>query len=172
VIMGVARDAGVEWQPRATSLRALPRLLAWLEHIEAAGRTDLRSMSVAAGSQLRSEGLVVCISDWMASDVSRSLSNWTTAGVDVIGLQVLAPEEAHPSFSGGEFTLSDVETGEELQVRLDPDAHEDYRAELLDWQEELRSTFALHGARWHAGQTDADLVKTVTHDWRASGLII
>jgi uncharacterized protein (DUF58 family) len=135
----------------------LPGLLRALDRIEAEGGTDLaRAVDLVVQKSPR-PGMLVVISDFFdGGPVIEALSRAVKAGHDVVAAQVVAPDEIEPSFEG-DWALEDVETGQTVEVTMDPAAIEAYVLRFAGLCEELRAWARKHGAGYLRVRTDEAL---------------
>lgn len=135
----------------------LPGLLRALDRIEAGGGTDLaRAVDLVVQKSPR-PGMLVVISDFFdGGPVIEALSRAVKAGHDVVAAQVVAPDEIEPSFEG-DWALEDVETGQTVEVTMDPAAIEAYVLRFAGLCEELRAWARKHGAGYLRVRTDEPL---------------
>lgn len=172
VLAGALSGERISWYRPLEGARRSPTLLSWLSGLTVQGNGDLVSAARASMPKLRPGGMLIVISDWLDEGVDEALSLWRGAGQDLVGVQLLAPEELEPERLGdGAVRLLDLETGQEVEVNLDAEVHARYRMALTDWAERLSDSFYRVQGRLFKDSTDADLEKTVLRDWRAGGLI-
>lgn len=163
---------GLKWGPRADGVRAAGRLFDWLERLEPEGAVDFSSVARELSARLPRPGLVIVISDWLFSDSVTPLHSLRGARQEVVGVQVLAPEELDPASVGrGALALLDPETGAELPVTLDAETLRRYERDLRGFQDQLRSTFLRAGATWLSTSTAADLEPFLLKEGAQVGLI-
>src|SRR5262249_14253899 len=90
----------------------LPHLLRFLGEIQPSGALDLAASLSAYRVDRRAGGLAILISDLLSPDgYQDGLDALLQAGLDVVVLQVLSPQELAPA-EGGDVELVDAETGE------------------------------------------------------------
>lgn len=117
-------------------------------------------------------GLFILVSDWWDEDLLPALSIAEAAGHEVLAVQVLDPVERDPEQLGtGLVTLNDAETGDEIELRLDPATLTGYRAALAAWEQALAA--ACSARQWHFLSVDAgaDLADLFQRDLRARGIL-
>lgn len=171
LIMGAFSGSKLTWYPRSPSLQSLHGLLGWLEKLLPQGSTELPAAARHSRRRLRSGGLLIVISDWMAEQIPEALAVWAAGGQEIVAIQVLAVDEDYPSeLPEGPVHLHDIETGEEL-LHGGGGLADRYQAEFSLWQQETRAAAASCGARWFDVRTDEDMVHSVLHGWRQKGLI-
>ncbi len=135
----------------------LPGLLRALDRIDAEGGTDLARAVDTVVQKSHRPGMLVVISDFFdGGPVIEALSRAVKAGHDVVAAQVVAPDEIEPSFEG-DWALEDVETGQTVEVTMDPAAIEAYVLRFAGLCEELRAWARRHGAGYLRVRTDEAL---------------
>jgi uncharacterized protein (DUF58 family) len=88
----------------------------FLEQLRAGGATDLEETFRAALGGRKRRGLVVAVSDFLATPgAERGFDLLRYAGHDVFAVHVVSPEEARPRLEG-DAVLVDAEDGTELRV--------------------------------------------------------
>ncbi len=93
-------------------------------------------------------------------------------GIEVLAIQVAAPEELDPSLLGtGAARLSDMESGHEVELSLDPDTLRRYGEALSERRALIRQSFLRMRGRFVELRTDAGLERTLLKDWRRAGLL-
>lgn len=163
---------GLKWGPQADGVRAAGRLFDWLGRLKPEGAVDFASVARELGARLPRPGLVIVVSDWLFADCVAGLHSLRSARQEVVGVQVLAPEELQPLMLGrGALTLLDAEAGTELPVTLDAQALKRYAQDLASWQERLRTAFLGAGATWLSTSTDADLEAFILKEGAQAGLV-
>ena len=172
VLVGTFSGDRLEWFSPLHGVRRAPDLFKWLERREPHRTTDLSKVAQLAVNRLRPNGLLILISDWMTPNLEAALRTFDLARQELVGIQVLAPEEEDPSLLGaGELRLVDVETGHEVELALDAASIERYHEGLEAWSHEVRSTIRSHQGLYLRVRSDADLEQVLVRDWRMAGLI-
>jgi uncharacterized protein (DUF58 family) len=140
---------------------SLPALLKSLTAIEPKGGTDLARAIDSVVQKSARPGMLVAISDFFDSGpVTTALGRAVKAGHDVVLAQIVAPDEIEPSFEG-DWALEDVETGETVEVTMDPAAIEAYVVRFAGLCEELRAWARRHRAAYVRVRTDEPLEAAV-----------
>lgn len=128
----VAASEGVDRMhaPRRGKSGLAP-LLGALGAVTASGGTDLAAAIASVQRRVERPGMLVVVSDFFdAGPVLTALSRASAAGHEVAMVQVLAEEDLEPALDG-DLALTDVETGEAVEVTIDAAALEAY-GELLE----------------------------------------
>jgi uncharacterized protein (DUF58 family) len=140
---------------------SLPALLRSLTSIEAKGGTDLARAIDSVVQKSGRPGMLVAISDFFDSGpVTTALGRAVKAGHDVVLAQIVAPDEIEPSFEG-DWALEDAETGQTVEVTMDPAAIEAYVVRFAGLCEELRAWSRRHRAAYVRVRTDEPLEAAV-----------
>jgi uncharacterized protein (DUF58 family) len=118
-------------------------------------RTPLSALLRAYAVAAKSPGPLVLFSDLMDDDWADGLNALAARGFEVTVLHLLAPEEVDPEVSAwltaapsGDFRLTDVETGAEVEVTADFEMVQRYREGLASWQAELRRFCSARGMHY------------------------
>ena len=163
---------GITWFPRLSNPRKLHTALAWLQERSPRGRIDLEHVARATTERISRGGLLVVVSDWMLEGVEPALARWRHLQQDVIGVQVVAPNERDPSAMDDEaLLLTDRETGVGVELTLDADTVQRYRSAFRSWQAELRAALTAVEGRWVSVSSADSLHDTVMRAWRQQGVI-
>lgn len=166
-------DEGVARFPRLTGVQRMEELLGWLEQRRPGGTTGLESAARAVAGRLRPGGLVIVLSDWLTRESEVALRLFEAASQEVVGVQVLAPEEVEPErLAAGAVSLLDAEReGDALPMTFDGPTLDRYRDELRSFQAELAEALRRRGGRYLAVRSDQPLERVLLRDWRAAGLL-
>jgi hypothetical protein len=92
------------------------------------------------------------------------------AGMDVVVIQVLSPQELDPA-EGGDVELEDAETGEIVQVSLTPKMIGIYRERLDRWCAEAEDACARRGITYLLSGTDVPLEELLLERLRRAGIL-
>lgn len=139
----------------------LPLLLRHLDAMQTRGTTDMSRAVDAVVRKSSRPGMLAVLSDFydrgpMLSALGRAVAR----GHDVVLVQVVAPEEEEPNYDG-DWLLEDAETGETVELTMDPAAIEAYVLRFTGLCEELRAWARRHGATYVRARTDESLEETV-----------
>jgi uncharacterized protein (DUF58 family) len=153
---GATRD-----KPPSRGRGGLVPLLRHLEALTPGGRTDLATAVDSVVRKSVRPGMLVVLSDFFdPGPVLSALRRAAGAGHDLVLVQVVAPEEVEPSYEG-DWTLEDAETGELVELTMDPAALEAYVLRFAGLCEELRSFARKHRAAYLRVRTDDPLEDAV-----------
>lgn len=122
-VTAIGEGLGDGLPPARGKSHILP-LLRFLDGVQPRGRTSLAAAARAFLGRRRGHrrGLVVLISDFYdPAGYREALDLLRFARLELIVIQMSAPDEAHPALRG-ELTLADAETGEERDVTISPSA--------------------------------------------------
>lgn len=141
----------------------LGHLLNFLNGVEPSGSLDLAAGLTSYRVDRRAGGLAIVISDLLSPDgYEAGLDALRAAGLDVIVLQVLSPQELEPA-EGGDVELEDAETGELVEVSLTPRMLAIYRERLDRWCAEAEEACTRRGIVY-ARVSTADSLETLLLD--------
>jgi uncharacterized protein (DUF58 family) len=146
-----------DYLPARHRVGHLRRLMLALEAPAAGNATDLISPLQRVAEIVRKRGLIVLISDLLATKerLERSLNVLSAAGHEVIVFQVLDPIELSLAYEQPSW-FEDIETGR--TVFVDPAAvRARYRERLEAHTDELRTICQRLGAGWHRLVTNEPL---------------
>jgi uncharacterized protein (DUF58 family) len=173
VRLGAFSDGTVEWFRVLESARRAPALFDWLAKRRPDGHTGLADAARMTVERIVPGGLLILLSDLMMQDFSRALRLISQVEQELIVVQIVAPDDIDPSAIGaGELTLVDSETGREVDVSIDAEMAERYRAEFERWQDEQRALVVKHSGRFFVVSSDRPVERVVLRDWRVAGLIV
>lgn len=148
------------------------RLFEWLSSLEASGQGNWLAAVETMGTRARPGGLAVLISDWLTEDIPETLATLRRLYRDVVGVHVLAPEELEPERLGaGAARLVDAESGQELEVSLEPSAFDQYRAGLAAWRKSVEAAFLGQEGKYIFAPSDTNLRRFLFRDLRTGGLL-
>lgn len=173
VRLGMFVDGKVDWSSRLQGGRAAEVFFAWLDARQSSGATSFGDAIRLVVPQLPSNGLLVMISDWWLPDLATELLPLNAAtGVETLAIQIAAAEELDPGLLGeGAARLSDLESGREVELALDPDTLRRYREALAERRAAIRQAFFRMRGRFVELRSDASLERTLLKEWRLAGLL-
>ena len=146
-------------------------LLNFLSDVQPSGAVDLAASLAAYRVDRRAGGLAILISDLLSPDgYEDGLDKLLQAGLDVIVLQVLSPQELDPA-EGGDVELVDAETGEIVEVSLTPRMIGIYRERLDRWCAEAEEICARRGIAYCRVSTDTPLEELLLDQLRRVGIL-
>ncbi len=173
VAVATVHAADVAWSGRLQGVQRTPELFARIEGERPAGTTALGAAARRVAGRLPVAGLVIVISDWLAPDSGDAVRALAGAGHEVVGVQLLAPEELEPERLGhGPTRLVDTETGERVDLALTAQAFRRYRDELEAERTALARSLTRRGGRLLTVRSDQDLERVLLHDWRSARFLM
>lgn len=108
----------------------MSRLLTFLGDLPCAGVTRFDSALRAFATRTRNPGLVILISDLLgAGETQDGIEALRYGGHDVVIIQLLSESEIDPPLDGA-LRMVDAETGDELDVTVDPELRRLYQQRL------------------------------------------
>lgn len=157
-----------------SGVRNTERIVQWLNGLTAQGHAELEAAALSVAGKLPATGLVIIISDWQAEQAARLPLLLGGEGREVICVHVFAPAEADPGQLGnaGDLRIVDSETGEELDVAVNPQALSEYREAWQRFSNGLRDGMLSQRALYMPLNTAADLEAVLLKDWTRLGLIL
>src|SRR5690625_842111 len=162
----------LHWFPAFSNARQTAELFRWLESGDASGETALQQLAQKSATGLQAGGMLIVISDWLAPDFREAINTWRSRGQEIVGLQVLTPEELDPAEAGrGPLVMSDAETGAELEITLNEASLASYRKVLNDWLTTLRQELRGFAGHHVLVRTDSSLEHDVLADWQRNRLV-
>ena len=122
--------------------------------------------------RLAHRGLAIVLSDWWVDDPETDLKVLGSLRQEIIAVHIASPQELDPAQLGtGETRLVDMESGHEIELLIDENVLDGYRAASAAWQERLRQCITNQLGRYLPVRSDASLDRLLLHDWRRLGLI-
>jgi len=171
VRLGVAAGGKFSWGTAIHGASRVDRLFAAVDEVVPAGRLDFGTAVERAARDMGKSGYVVLVGDFWDDHVDDALDILQEQGHEIVGIQVVAPEELDPAALGnGTLVMVDDETGDEIEVAVDEDVMKSYREELAAFQAELRRRIVSRGGRFFQLATTANIERFVRHDLRAAGV--
>lgn len=149
--------------PARRGRRAVGRSFAELEALTTERETDLaRSVQSLLRGGIR-PGLIVALSDFFnPAPLLHVLDQARARGHQIALVQVLARDEIDPPFDG-DLSLQDSETGDLVDVSMDPSALSAYFRRLEELSQSLSEWANNSGQRYHQMISDEDPVSAVVH---------
>ncbi|MPZ43961.1 MAG: DUF58 domain-containing protein [Betaproteobacteria bacterium] len=139
--------------PPTKSRKHVAGLLAFLASLPCAGPTRFGTALREFATRTRSPGLVILISDLLGlSEVQDGIEALRHGGHDVVVIQLLAESEIDPPLDGA-LQIVDAETGNELEVTVDPELRRLYRQRLERQLQEIESFCRRRGVEYLRAST-------------------
>lgn len=115
-IYACGRGREPKMMPPSSGRGSLKRFFAFLEELEPGGDLPVEAAIELALKRHRGRGIAVVLSDFLTfGDVVRSFNLLHSAGLEIYGLQVLAPSEMNPEMTG-DLRIVDSETEQTLDI--------------------------------------------------------
>jgi uncharacterized protein (DUF58 family) len=146
------------------------RLFAFLDGLQAGGRTDLQAALRAYAAMHRRSGLAVLISDLLNPGGLEGLTALLDRGFEAVLIHTLDPVETDPDLEG-EVELHDRESGHTLRVSLDPATVDAYKRRLADWLAENEAFCAKRMVRYLTASTAMPLEDLLFRQLRARRIV-
>lgn len=136
---------------------SLSRLLSFVEDVKAEGGRPVEDAIDVLLRRHRGRGIAVVLSDFLTfSDLTRSFNAIHAAGLDVFGVQILAPSEIAPPVSG-DMRLIDSETTDALDVSGIAGLLELYESYRTSFESTLNDACVRRAGRFLSVQSDSSL---------------
>jgi uncharacterized protein (DUF58 family) len=165
------RDGDAVLSLRVQGVDRAPVLFRWIDGLQPAG-AGFGKMLPAVERKLKPRSLTFLISDFWLDDPERDLRSLGGSGCEFIALHVLSPQESDPAhLAQGQSCLVDTESGEEVELTIDPATLERYGHALAAWRETLRGAFSRIRGRYLPIRSDASVETLLLRDWRSMGLL-
>jgi len=156
-----ACDGGPRASPPHRGKAALGLALRELADLAAGGRVSLAAAVSHVLACTERPGALLVLSDFLDEGaVLDALRRARHAGHDLILVQILTPEELAPALDG-DFTLVDSETGEAVELALDPATRDAYRRRLERLFLDLRTFARTTGTRYIHAYTTTPPIATI-----------
>jgi uncharacterized protein (DUF58 family) len=149
----------------------LPRLFGFLEGLRAGGETDLVNSLREYALTPRRPGLLVLISDLLATEgYEPGLRPLLGRGHEAALIHVLSVDELDPPLAG-DLQLLDIETGHAQDVSLDGGLRELYRERAQTWIHTTQAECHQQGIRYLQLTTDRPWDQALLLEMRRAGLV-
>jgi len=159
--VGMLRERATEGWPPARGRNQFPVLLDFLTGVKPAGATRLNEALASYAMRARESGLAVIISDLLdPAGYEAGLRALMERRFDIHLIHLLDPEEMAPEL-GGDFRLTDAETGEVRELSVDREALRDYRERLHSFLERAEGFCRAQEIGYHRVITDTPVEEFV-----------
>jgi uncharacterized protein (DUF58 family) len=139
--------------PPTKSRQHMAQLLAFLAGLPCTGSTRFGTALREFATRTRSPGLVILISDLLGLEQAQDgIEALRHGGHDVVVIQLLAESEIDPPLDGA-LQLVDAETGDELEVTVDPELRRLYQHRLDRQLQEIESFCRRRGVEYLRAST-------------------
>lgn len=165
------REAAPERLPPCRGRANLRRLFSFIEAIEGGGDAPLERAVEGLLQQHAGRGVCVILSDFLTfGDLKRAFNLLYAAGLEPLGIQILAPSEIDPEVTG-DLRLVDAETQQALDVSAVADILALYREHRLELARELAGLCQRRGGRFVSVSSAAPLEAVLLDQLRRQGWI-
>jgi uncharacterized protein (DUF58 family) len=155
---------------RCSGANGMPTLLAALEQTQPIGETDL-ILAVDRFLGAKGPGLMLIVSDFLTADWEKALRTLPTHRREQgVAIHVLHPDEINPQLSG-DLELIDIETGDLINVSLNPDSLEHVRTHIDAWMTEVKTSCRRLGFDYSVLMATDDLDEHLDRQWRSMELL-
>jgi uncharacterized protein (DUF58 family) len=121
------------------------RVVQYLEHLEASGRSDLKAAAKAFAIRHMGKGVVIVISDFLdKAGYEDALRYLLARQLDIYVIQVLSQEEVEPELAG-DLRLVDAEDGDVTEISVSAPLLKRYKENLDRFVNGLRDWCTRHG---------------------------
>ena len=156
--------------------RAFFDAVSCLENIDFDGDVDMRNAIVGCSNLGNNDGLTVIISDFFTdSDWKKAVDFLSFKKKQVLLVQVLAPEEIDPSYTGRVHLIDSeaegIDDGKNMKLKIDQSYQRAYEQALAFQREELRSFCTSRGADFISICTDQPVEKVLFKELLKVGIM-
>jgi uncharacterized protein (DUF58 family) len=145
-------------------------LLDYLSRLDSGGRSDFRTAAASVATPGRS-GLCIVISDFLfPAGLEEGLARLDHARHSIFLLRLVAPHEEDPEL-GGDLTLVDAESGEQLGWSFTPSVLQAYRRQLAVFEQKLEAAGRRRSAGVASVRTDLSLKELFLVELPSRGLL-
>jgi hypothetical protein len=172
VEIAVGNADKLTWSPRFQGVMRGEAMFNWINDQAPSGRGAFAGTLRGALRHFTDRGLLIVLTDWWGVDFQDEIALLGATGQEIWALHVAAPDEIDPAKMGtGEVRLTDVETGQEVEIALDSGTQDRYRKSFTAWRETIGEQIALAKGRYILMPTDQATDKLYLYDWRGLGMI-
>lgn len=148
------------------------RLLGFLDGVSAAGTTDLNAALRRYAELGQPHGIAIIVSDLLSpSGVRSGLERLRADRLEVVVLQVLAPQELAPP-AAGDVELVDRETGEIVEVTLTDAVVREYQRRLSVWTDQTERACADLGIAFYQTSTAMPIETVILTELRTRRILL
>lgn len=149
----------------------MSRILSALARLEPGGKTSIDRASMEFCSHTREGGLVFLISDFLSPyGYEEGLDRLLHRGHEPVAIQVLAPDELHPTGSG-RMQLIDVETNRRIRLTVGRSTITSYERRLTEHLARLKRVLFERRIPYFLASTDRPIERLIHEDLRRGGVI-
>jgi uncharacterized protein (DUF58 family) len=171
VIVGVLTDRLATYRRAGSGKHAIWTIGEFLTRLPNSGTTDLNRALYDLGRVIKSPGLTIVISDFLAPGGYKvGLRAVRQLRQEVALLQILAPDEIEPDVQG-DWQLRDSEGTGSVAVSATPAVLQAYQQRLLAYMEDLASFAHTHAMTYTMIPSDTALIDVVQRLLRQVGIV-
>jgi uncharacterized protein (DUF58 family) len=149
----------------------MSRILRQFGDIDPRGRTSIDNAVAEFLSKTRESGIAVLITDFFSPEgYEDGLDRLLHRGDEVVAVQVLDPEEIHPTTSG-RTQFVEVETGRNVSMSVGRQTLKEYQERFAEVQAQLATSLRRRSIRHFIVSTDRPLMRLLHEDFRARGFL-
>ncbi len=149
----------------------MSRILRALGDVSAAGTTSLDRVLGEFAQRTRETGLLFLISDFLVQgEYKEGIERLGYRGDEIVAIQVIDPSEMSPTISG-DSRLTDVETGERLDLAIGERTLSQYRRRFEGYMSSLRSYLASQRIPYILAPTNLGIEELIHVRLRAQGVV-
>lgn len=141
----------------------------FLTGLKPSGKTDYLKMVREFAATYPQRGLLIIISDFL-DDAEVPLQYLADFGHELALVHVWSPEDREPPWDG-EFDLVDAETGEHMEIGLDPDVRGGYTKAFDEYANRLQRLALRFGGRYVGLETSMPLEEAVFNPVLHTGIL-
>jgi len=157
--------------PPRHGMKHLGRIFGALRDTEAGGRTSLDDAISEFLKQTHENGIVFVVSDFLTpGGYEEGFARLRHRGDEPIVVQVLAPEDLHPTATGT-TRLVDAESARRLTITIGPRTLREYERRLQQHCSRLRSFLAERRIPYFLAPTRRPLEQLFHEDFRGGGIL-
>ena len=161
VIVGALTDRLAAYRRVGSGKHALWTIGDFLNHLPDSGQTDLNRALYDLGRVVKSPGLTLVISDFLAPAGSQiGLRSVRQLRQEVALLQILSPDEIEPDIQG-DWQFRDSEGSGKIEISGTPAVLQAYQQRLLIFMQDLASFAHAHAMTYAMIPSDTQLIDVV-----------
>lgn len=171
VVIEVFNDRLVQSMPAARGRRSMWRMMDFLQKLEPAGPSDLKTALRTFSLKCSGKGIVVLISDFMdKGGYEEALRYLIARNMDLYCVQVLSQEEIEPEVVG-DLRLTDIEDEDVAEVTVSAPLLKRYKQNLAAYQAALREFCTRRGVSYIFTSNQVPFERLVLTYLRQRGLV-
>jgi uncharacterized protein (DUF58 family) len=133
----------------------------FLTNLKAGGKTDYLQIARDFIAKYPQRGLLIVISDFLdESDTERPLQFLSDFGHELQLMHIYSPEDREPPWEG-QLDLTDIESGQTLEVTFDAEARRNYTAAFDEFAKSIQRVGLRNSGRYVGLSTDTTIEEAV-----------